>query len=330
MSVPLKSIALGAAALLGLVSFVRSAEDVAIPKPSSEAAEALVAPEFAKHLDVDAAAAAFQAEDVEALLAIGQKLGRAERSAGKTNQALPAVAFYRMAIHIGRNNNDLKKLDQLEALIGAANHLSKTDQQQLLADLSLARKFSGASRKINAGPGLKPNQVSAEAIVLYNAFAREMRITQEYGTEEGLEQLVDSIGQLRELHPKQRDHLATMAKAALVAIRERGKPDSPPAALAAVSRSVTSGLRILGPGEVPLNGATSLVVISAGGASAKSEQLHFRSSAGVQVPDKLAWTGKPLVIPATIKAAPGTPVFVSVGLNDKADSLTWNAQAARE
>ena len=238
MSVPHKSIVFATLVLLGLIGPVRSSEDVANPKPSSEAAAALVAPEFAKHLDIDAAVAAYRAEDADVLLAIGQKLGRAERSIGKINQPLPAVSFYRMAIHIGRNNHDLKKLDQLETSISAANHLSKPDQQQLLADLGMAKKFAGASRRIDAGPGLKPNQVSAEAIVLYNTFAREIRITQEYGTEEDLRQLVDAIRQLRELHPKQRDHLATMVSTARVAIRERGRSDSPQALFATVSRSV--------------------------------------------------------------------------------------------
>ena len=330
MFMPFIRVAFGAASCLVLVGLVQAAEDVALPKPSSESAAALVAPEFSKHLDVDAAAAAWRADDAEALLTIAEKLGAAERVVGKANPSLSAMALYRAAIYAAQHNHDLKRLDRLEEVIGAAQHLSQADRQALLADLGLARKFSGASRKIDAGPGLKPSQVSAEAIVLYNTFTREIRITQDYGTEEDLEQLVAAIKQLRELHPKQRDHLASMAKTAKVAIRERDMPNSPLIRLASVSRSVTSGLRILGPGEVPLNGTATVVVIPTGQATAKSGQLHFRSSAGVQVPDNLVWTGKPVVIPVTIKVAPGAPVFVSVGLNDRADSLTWNAQTVRK
>ena len=330
MSVPFKSVVLGVIALLGVVSEVRSADDATSPQSASAATAALVAPEFVKHLDVDAAVAAFRADDADALLAIGEKLGQAERTVGKPNAPLPASVFYLIAIQIGRNNHDLKRLDQLETVIGEAKHISPSDKKRLLAEIALARKFSAGARKVDAGPGLKPNEVSAEAIALYHTFVREIRITQEYGSEDELAQLVDGIRQLRELHPKQRDHLAKMATTAKVAIRERTNADPVLVMLASVSRNTDSGLRILGPAQVPLDGAISLVVIATNPAGRKPGQLHLRSSTGVKVPQNLAWSGTPLVIPATIKAGAGTRVFVSAGLNDKANLLTWNAQTVRE
>ncbi len=330
MLVPFKCVAVGVITFFGMVAGVWPADDAANPQPSSEAAAALAAPEFVKHLDVDAAVAAFRADDADALLAIGEKLGQAERTVGKPNAPLPASTFYFIAIHIDRNNHDRKRLDQLETLIGKAKHISPADKKLLLAEIALARKFSAGARKVDAGPGLKPNEVSAEAIALYHTFVREIRITQEYGTEEELAQLVDGIKQLRELHPKQRDHLAKMATTARVAIRERDSNDPAMVQLASVSRHLGSGLRILGPAQVPLDGAISLVVIATSPEGRKPGQLHFRSSAGVKVPENLAWSGTPLVIPATIKAAAGARVFVSAGLNDRANSLAWNAQTARE
>ena len=326
MSVSIKRLALAGVAMFGVAGGVRSADEATSRPPSSAAA--LAAPEFVKILDVDAAVAAFRADDADALLAIGERLSEAEHAVGKPNEPLPAVAFYRMAIQSRRNNHDLKQLDQLETVISGAKHLSQPDRQRLLAEIGIARKFISGPRKIDAGPGLKPSEVSAEAIALYHTFAREIHITQEYGTEEELRQLVDGIKQLRELHPKQRDHLASLALDARVAIRDRDKPDPTAILLASVSRSVTSGLRILGPVEVPQDGVVQLVVLATNPAGKKPGQLHFRSNTGVKVPESLAWSGTPLLVPATIQARAGTPVFVSAGLNSGANALTWNAQVA--
>lgn len=324
----LSLVALVAACTLAFDGSLRAADEV--PKASSEPASVLVSPEFSKSLNVDAAVAAYRAEDAMSLLAIAEKLGAAELALGKKNQALPAVALYRAAIHAAQEQSDLKSLDQIQTALRSGKSLPAEDQQALLTELNLAKQLASASRRVDAGPGLKPNQVSAEAISLYNTFAKELRITQEYGTEEELEQLVDGIRQLRELHPKQREHLVKLAGTALVAIRERDKVDSPLVALNSVSRSLTSGLRILGPGEVPVNGTASLVIISTGPAGANSGKLHFRASSGVTMPENLAWDGMPMVIPVSILGEPGRPVFVSVGLTEKADSITWNAQTVRE
>jgi hypothetical protein len=307
---------------------LNAAEDVL--KASSESAAVLIAPEFAKDFDVDAAVAAYRAEDAKSLLIYAEKLGAAELAIGKKNQALSAVTLYRAAIQAAQERSDLKALDQIQKAIHSGMSLPASDQQTLLTELDLAKQLASASRRVDAGPGLKPNQVSAEAISLYNTFAKELRITQEYGTEEELRQLVDGIRQLRELHPKQRDHLIKMAGTALVAIRERDKVDSPLVAFNSVSRSLTSGLRILGPGEVTANGSVSLIVIATGPTSEKPAKIHLRGSRGVKVAESLEWNGHPLVIPSTILGEPGMPVFVSVGLTEKADSASWHAQIARQ
>ena len=330
MSMSLKSVAVTAASWLVFAGLLQSAEEVAKPKPSSESAAALVSPEFAEHFDVDAAAAAFRADNAEALIALGEKLAAAERAKGKSNPPLPAKDLYRLAIQIAQRNHDLPLLDRMDKQLRSDKQLSKSDSQSLMTEIGVARKIAAGSRKIDAGPGLKANQVSAEAIALYNTFVKEIRITQDYGTEEELTQLVDGIRQLRELHPKQREHLAQMATTARVAIRERDTVEGPLTQLVAVSRSVVSGLRIIGPGEVSPNGTVSLVVIPTGPASTKPGQLHFRASPGVQVPEHLEWSGKPVVVSAIIKAAAGTRVFVSAGLDAKANSLSWNAQTTRE
>ena len=79
-----------------------------------------------------------------------------------------------------------------------------------------------------------------------------------------------------------------------------------------------------------MNGTASLVIISTGPAVEKPGKLHFRASRGVTMPESLAWDGIPMVIPVSILGEPGKPVFVSVGLTEKANSITWNAQTARE
>lgn len=299
--------------------------------PSSDQVAALVAPEFANHLDVDSAIAAFRADDSETLLAIAERLGTAENSTGKKNPALPALTLFRAAIQAAMHRNEPRRFEQLNQTLQTSKALSAEDRRELLAEFDLSQKLGGDSRRIDAGPGLKPNQVSAEAISLYNTFAREIRTTQEYGTEEDLELLVDGIRQLRELHPKQKEHLAKLAFSASVAIKERGGKLEPPLVqLVQVSRSLTSGWRVLGPSEVPSEGTIHLVVIPSTRNTTTAGQLQFRSSAGITVPKDLAWNGSPLVVPVTIKAAPGKPVFVSVGETGKTGTVSWNAQTARQ
>ena len=323
-------VTLTAATCLVFASRAPSAEDAVNTKPSSESAAALVAPEFSKHLDVDAATAAFRAEDAVALFAIAEKLSEAERAAGTTNTPLPARTLYRAALRVAQQSQDQQQLDTLKELIGTAKQLAKDDQILLLAEITATRKLTGRTRKVDPGPGLRPRDTTPEAIVLYHSFAKEIRITQEYGTEEDLKLLVSGIKQLRELHPKQREHLETLSHTAIVAIRERGDIDGANMKLAAVSRSISTGLRIVGPGEAPTNGTIWLAVLPTGPAASKPGLLHFRGSAGLQVPENLEWSGKPLVVPVTIKTTAGKQIFVTAGLTANANSLTWNAQTARE
>lgn len=323
-------VTLTAATCLVFASRAPSAEDATNTKPSSDSAAALVVPEFSKHLDIDAATAAFRAEDAEALFAIAEKLSAAERAAGKSNTPLPARTLYRAAVRVAQQSQDQQQLDTLKELIGTAKQLAKDDQLLLLTEISATRKLTGRTRKVDAGPGLRPSETTPEAIVLYHTFVKEIRITQEYGTEEDLELLVGGIKQLRELHLKQRAHLEQVATTALVAIRERGGVDVDFGKLAAVSRSISTGLRIVGPGEAPTNGIVWLAILPTGPAASKPGQLHFRGSTGLQVPEKLEWSGQPLVVPVTIKTTSGKQLFVTAGLTANANSLTWNAQTARE
>ena len=138
----LSLVALAAASSFVVVSFLSAADDVS--KASSEPAAVLVSPEFTKELNVDAAVAAYRAEDAMSLLAIAEKLGAAELALGKKNQALSAVTLYRAAIHAVQERSDLKGLDQIQTTLQSGKSLSAEDQHELLTVINLAKTLSSS------------------------------------------------------------------------------------------------------------------------------------------------------------------------------------------
>ena len=275
-----------------------SAEDAkeAPAKSSSE----LVSPEFAEHLDEDAASIALREEDDSALLGIAEKLGAAERTAGKPNQKLPSARLFHAAIQAAYNKGDLKLLAQAEAAIKASKSLRDSEKLDFLKKIDLMKKGGAARRKIDPGPGLKANEVSAESVSLYNTFKNEIRTTQDYGAEEELDPLADGIKQLSEFHPKQREHLMKLIGEARSAIKERGEADPALAKLVAVSRGAPTGdFKILGPTSAPEGAIFVLTIIPNSANGAKAKQLELR---GTRVPP--IGVGGPIIASALLRIDP--------------------------
>lgn len=344
MSLNLKCAALGVAlssCLIGLGWL--SADETKEKNPPSETSSGLVAPEFAEHLDVDAASAALRDGDDVALLAIGEKLGAAERAAGKPN-TLPAFVLFQGAIRAAQFRRDVKALGEIEKAVKSTMALKPVEKTALVKMIEFARKFASAPRKIDAGPGLKPNEVSAESVSLYNTFTGEIRTTQEYGTEEDLDPLADGIKQLNEFHPKQREHLMKLLGEARSVIKERGEADPALAKLAAASRQ-TSGyhknLRIAGP-DVVVPGPSYYLAMMPGRSGAfdvPPKQLYVR--AGSPNVKLIASDGKlvsELIIPwekisrtvGVRVTGLGPPAVVNFGGTQKADAVRWSATVKKQ
>ncbi len=323
-----KRIQLGVVLMLGLACLGLVAADDTKKAPA-ENSSGLVAPEFAEHLDVAAASAALRDEDEAALLEIGEKLGAAERAVQKPNAALPAIKFFEMAISVAQRKHDLKALDGVATKIKATNVLSDPDKATLLAKIEGTKKLVASPRKIDAGPGLKASEVSAESVALYKTFLEEIRNTQEYGTEEELMILVDAIKQLREFHPKQREHLLKRIGDVRVAIKERDEVDPAAMKLVASSRYFPSepGLRVVGPNTVAANGTFMLAVIPFPPKGLNAGTLFASaSSRAVTVAAKTSWSGKPILVPVTVKGNPGMTISVKLGLAEAGPHFTWTGR----
>ena len=323
-----KRIQLGVVLMLGLACLGLVAADDTKKAPA-ENSSGLVAPEFAEHLDVDAASAALRDEDEETLLEIGEKLGAAERTLQKQNPVLPAIKFFEMAISVAQHKHDLKVLDGLVIKIKATKVLSDRDKATLLAKIEETKKLVASPRKIDAGPGLKASEVSAESVALYKTFLEEIRNTQEYGTEEELMILVDAIKQLREFHPKQREHLLKRIVDVRVAIKERDEVDPAAMKLVASSRFFPSepGIRVVGPSTVPASGKFTLVVIPFPPKGLKTGTLFgSTTNRAVTVAAKTPWSGKATLVPVTVNGQPGMSIGVKLGLEEGGPLLTWTGR----
>ena len=318
----------GMVLLLGLSCLGWTSADDAKKAPA-ENSSGLVAPEFAEHLDVAAASAALRDEDEDALLEIGEKLGAAERAIQKSNPVLPAAKFFELAIIVAQRKHDLKVLNELATKIQLTKVLSDSDKATLLAKIEGAKKLVASPRKIDAGPGLKASEVSAESVALYKTFLDEIRNTQEYGTEEDLMILVDAIKQLREFHPKQREHLMKRIGDMRVAIKERDEVDPAVMKLVASSRSFTiePGIRVVGPSTVPANGTFTLVVIPFPPKGLQAGTLFgSASNRAATIAAKTPWSGKPILVPVTVNGQPRMTIGVKLGLAEDGPLLTWTGR----
>ena len=333
MSFNRRRMGLGMGLLLGLacIGWVSADDNKEKETPPAEAASELVSPEFVEHLDIDAASAALRDEDEDALVEIGEKLGAAERALQKPNPALSAMKFFEMAIGVAQRRHDVKALDKQASQIKATKVLNDASKKLLLTHIERAKKLAASPRKIDAGPGLKASEVSAESVALYKTFSDEIRNTQEYGIEEDLEPIADGVKQLSEFHPKQREHLVKLLGEARSAIKERGEVDPAVMKLASASRFVFGsdpGIRIYGPASVPANSKFVLVVVPVANKQGLKAGTLFASasSRAVTVAAKTPWQGKPTSVPVALAGQPGMTIGVKFSLAEKGPFATWTGR----
>jgi hypothetical protein len=158
---------------------------------------------------------------------------------------------------------------------------------------------------------------------------KEIQRTQQFGTEDDLNSLLDAVRQLSELHPKQIEHLLKIADSVRVAIRERGGKKSPLTLLASRTRSTSGGYRLIGPETIPAEGTFSLVIIPDGEGGEKPATLHLKASPGVTLPNQVEWKGRPLVIPVSIKSKPGSIIAVAGGPTPSANAMSYDVLVER-
>jgi hypothetical protein len=275
------------------------------PAATPEAESSLAAPEFVDSFDPLAASAALREDDGDALLEQAERLAAAEAEKGKVNGPLPASALYRGALAAFHRAGQSDKLKETRGKIDGAK-LSQEDRTQLIATLDQLEATGSAARKVDVGPGLKPKDVTPESVALYQSLKKELAAIREYGTDDDLRDAASTIKQLRELHPRQRQHLIEMASVAQVAIRERGQGDTMLAQLAGASRGGTqSGIRMYGPAVVR-EGEEILIVLAvtqtpprdprSAAALGKAVVVQLKPSAGITCPSDVSLGAVPLVV----------------------------------
>lgn len=302
-------------------------------EPAPQAGRVLVLPELTASFDVDSASALLRDQDSAALCVVAARLGEAERRLGLTNP-VSAVMVYRAAIQSAADKQDPDALRTVEQAIRSSG-LGESDRSSLLTFAELLRGLASAPRKLDVGPGLKPRDVSPESVAIYQAFLREIRVARQFGLMEDVAPLANALEEIRELHPKQRDHLQKLLEEAQVVIRERGMGDSLIPKLAMTSRSIEGGtgdVRVLGPDALEKNVPATLVVIPVTKRGSEPGRLHLKVTSGrlktagtdVSTLDgSREWNGKVQVI-RVVSTEPGT-ASLALGLDAKVPACRWFA-----
>ena len=232
--------------------------------------------EISTVIDLEQAAIAVRESDEEVLLGMAEKLGDSARgfpNPGQKNPALQGqITFLKGSINACRIKRDGKALDSIAKSIDANKGLPAPVKGELKGLINVTRAAIAAGRKLNPGPDLKTGEASPEAVSIYNAFVDEIAVTEEYGTKEDAAALEFAVKQLTELHAKQRDHLVVLLKDATKTIADRGAADQTLSLLASASRSLESGLKIVGPIGVRPGSTVHLKIISASPPSPTDKQ----------------------------------------------------------
>jgi hypothetical protein len=182
-------------------------------------------PAFADAIDLRVLQRAIRNLDRGDLLAAAAKLAQAERRIGRPHKGISADAVFGVLLRAIAEARDRDALEQ------TAKALEELDKGDLLPAVEQTRKLLSAPRKLDVGPGVPRSEVSAEAIVLYNALKEQIRVAKVVGNPDVLRALRQQVVGLEELHPKQRAYLERVVEESLAAL-----PAAPMAEQLAMSR----------------------------------------------------------------------------------------------
>jgi hypothetical protein len=171
----------------------------------------LVDPAFADAVDLAAVRQAIGALDAKALMDHAETLLLAERKLGKKHKSLGFAALVELAIRIAADAQDAQAL----------GHIAKSLERLGVKDFDQKLKAAAnqeRSRVISAGPNVPLSETTPEAIVLYNAMKKQVKLALLLGDRKALASMRQKIERLTELHQKQREHLLLLCTEAIAAM----------------------------------------------------------------------------------------------------------------
>lgn len=172
----------------------------------------LVDPAFAGKVDLAAIQRAIGELDAQALMDQAEKLLLAERMLGQKHKSLTFAALVELALRIVADKRDHEALDYI------TKALARLGVKDFATQLAEANQALDRPRKISAGPNVPLSETTPDAIVLYNALMKQIKIALVVGDRRALASMRQKIPRLSELHTKQRDHLLRLCDDAIASL----------------------------------------------------------------------------------------------------------------
>ncbi|MBM4000109.1 MAG: hypothetical protein FJ297_11330 [Planctomycetes bacterium] len=195
----------------------------------------LVDAEFAQAIDLERLREAVRSLDQAWIVDAAVGLSQTEKKVGRSHRAISSDALFRLALRMAADARDGGAFER------AAKAIASVGKPEFDAIVEQTRKLVSAGRKLDVPPDVPRGELTAEAILVYNACKKQVKAARVVGDSNVLRDLRGQLGDLSELHPKQRVHLQRMIDESLVAIAPR--PDAEQLALSRLTGFSTRSTR---------------------------------------------------------------------------------------
>lgn len=203
-----------------LTSFLLAADEspeAAAPQDLRSALAKFEDPAFEAYASIELIQQAVASGNAELLADVALQVGQGEKVLHRPRKGVTAQILFQSAIQAATDAGEPATLERLEA---GAKELGLKDTLELIA---ASKKLAGTARKLEMAPGLRPEDTTAESMVLYNALVQEVRKAKQRGLEADLEDLKVSVSDLP-LHELQKTHLLKLTEETLVAMKGAEAP----------------------------------------------------------------------------------------------------------
>lgn len=184
--------------------------DAVVPIPTE-----LVDDAFRGSVDLEALRKAIRTLDCQSLLDQTARLAKAERKVGRPHRSVSSQALFSLLMRMISEKGDAEALQAVESRL---DELGQKDAKELVQQ---ARQLLAEPRRVDLGPGVQREDVSAEAITLFGTLKEQIRVARVVGDAEVLQTLKDAAGRSQTLHPKQRTYLTRIADTSIASLEPK-------------------------------------------------------------------------------------------------------------
>lgn len=159
---------------------------------------------FESFINLEYARTALKELDPAKITDVALQLAEGERVLGREHASLSSASLIEVAIRTATEDQDRGTLDRL------VRYAEQSKNSELVTKVEAATKLASAARKLMRLPTVPVGETTSEGIVLFNAFRDQIRAAAAFRNMDDLMLIQASLGELTELHPKQRQYLAQM------------------------------------------------------------------------------------------------------------------------